>query len=499
MLRLLKIINVRYERTRNRLFWIVVFLIIIVAVMAAVPFGVSAFRAHNSVSKLQIHQRIEHAAKTFSSFLKPAIDCLVLIKGWGLSEDIDLSNTQNLNNILSPFFYLNKKFSGIIIADNSGNEYYIFRTNNFLKSQFTNLVDSDYDPRTRPWFINSGNSVTWTKTYKFTSGETGFSGSIRWNHPLQSNTFFVAAIDFLKKDIYAITNNLSLEKQGCLMLFHNTRSNINFNVLAGQKSVANKSFQEWKKLGNVLNAPFKFKFNGHIWWAEIMSLSSFSHNVNIGVVISKADLSDEIHTRQFPLFGTAAGFLVLGAGIIFFLTKAYSRSLKELVSERKLIENSENNLRAIISRGEGHELEFKSTLRMNLKTQKPGKEIELAWLKAVDAFINTDGGTLLIGVNDNGNIFGIEADEFENEDKFLLHFNNLFNQHIGLELTKFIRFELRNIENKKVLIVECEPSPEPVFLKTGKQEDFYIRVGPSSRKLSTSQTLEYLKNRKAGR
>ena len=35
---------------------------------------------------------------------------------------------------------------------------------------------------------------------------------------------------------------------------------------------------------------------------------------------------------------------------------------------------------------------------MNLHTKKPGKEIEIAWLKGVTAFLNTDGGTLLIGM-----------------------------------------------------------------------------------------------------
>ena len=495
MLRLLKTINVKYERTRNRLFWIVVCLIIIVAVMAATPFGVSAFRSHNTVSKLQIHQRIERAEIAFSSFLKPAISCLNLIKEWELSGTVGLSETQNLNNILVPFLKFKKSFEGIILADSSGLAYYIFRTNNTLKIRFTDFSNSDYDPRIRPWFVNSGKSVSWTKTYKFTSGKSGISGSLRWNNPNQPNKDLVAAVDILKKDINAIANNLSLEKQGCLMLFNNEHTNNNYVVLAGHDSVANRSFEEWNLLKKPINTPFKFKFENQVWWAEIKKLTAFAHNAKIGIVISKADLYDEIQTRQFPLFGVAIGFLVLGAGLIFFLAKAYSKSLKEIVAERKLIQNSEASLRLIIKRGEGHDLEFKSTLRMNLKSKKPGKEIELAWLKAINAFINTDGGTLLVGVDDGGNILGIDADGFENEDKFLLHFNNLFNQHIGLELTKFIRFELRSIENKKVLIIECEPSIEPVFLNVGKQEEFYIRVGPSSRKLTTSQILDYLKNR----
>ena len=58
--------------------------------------------------------------------------------------------------------------------------------------------------------------------------------------------------------------------------------------------------------------------------------------------------------------------------------------------------NPENSIREIIAPGEGRTIEFKSTMRLNLHTQKPGKEIDLAWLKALVAFMNTDGGILLL-------------------------------------------------------------------------------------------------------
>ena len=73
----------------------------------------------------------------------------------------------------------------------------------------------------------------------------------------------------------------------------------------------------------------------------------------------------------------------------------------------------------LIRYGESPNLEFKSTLRTNLKTGKAGKEIELAWLKSVVGFLNTDGGVLLIGVNDGGEVVSIAADQFENDDKCL--------------------------------------------------------------------------------
>ena len=153
-------------------------------------------------------------------------------------------------------------------------------------------------------------------------------------------------------------------------------------------------------------------------------------------------------------------------------------------------------IQSLISRGESERLEFKSTLRWNLKTGRADKGIEKAWLKSVVAFLNTDGGILLIGVADDGEILGTDADQFESDDRYLLHLNNLIQQHIGLECTGFIRFQLVPVEDKKVLLIECQPYPSAAFLKIGKNEDFYVRIGPGSRRLSTSEVLAYMKNRK---
>jgi DNA-binding response OmpR family regulator len=155
-----------------------------------------------------------------------------------------------------------------------------------------------------------------------------------------------------------------------------------------------------------------------------------------------------------------------------------------------------DRVKSIISNGESNLVEFKSTLRWNLRADRSEKVIEKAWLKSVAAFINSDGGVLLVGVEDNGDILGIEADNFENEDKYLLHVNNRIQQHIGLEHAGFIGYQLVSVDNKKVLLIECHPSPSPVFLKFSKEEEFYIRVGPGSRRLSTSEVVAYVTNRR---
>jgi hypothetical protein len=87
----------------------------------------------------------------------------------------------------------------------------------------------------------------------------------------------------------------------------------------------------------------------------------------------------------------------------------------------------------LIKNGESFQLEFKSTLRWNLHTNCEDQKMEHSVLKSIVAFLNTDGGTLLVGVDDKGEPLGIKADKFPNEDKYLLHFTNLINSRIGKE------------------------------------------------------------------
>ncbi|RKY12440.1 MAG: hypothetical protein DRP52_04650 [Planctomycetota bacterium] len=134
-------------------------------------------------------------------------------------------------------------------------------------------------------------------------------------------------------------------------------------------------------------------------------------------------------------------------------------------------------------------------MRWNLRSNKPDKAMEIACMKTMAAFLNSEGGTLLVGVEDDGNIIGIDTDRFPNEDKFLLHFNNLINQHLGLESVGSFSFDAKHLDGGDILIVDCLPSTAPVYLRYDRREDFYVRVGPGTRSLTTSEALEYTRSR----
>ena len=149
-----------------------------------------------------------------------------------------------------------------------------------------------------------------------------------------------------------------------------------------------------------------------------------------------------------------------------------------------------------IKKGEDKNTEFKSTLRTNLYTMQSDKRIEHSVLKTISAFLNSEGGTLFIGIDDKGEFLGIEKDNFPNEDKFSLHFSNLIKEKIGKKFMPLIDYEIIEIDKKKIMIVRCKKSNKPVFLKDESgSEVFYARIGPGSVKIEGSELVDYIKKR----
>ena len=124
-----------------------------------------------------------------------------------------------------------------------------------------------------------------------------------------------------------------------------------------------------------------------------------------------------------------------------------------------------------------------------------GKEIEHAALKTVAAFLNTDGGTLLIGVNDQGEILGLENDKFPNDDKILLHFTKMVNDRISMQHMSFVDCYVDMIDSIKVLRIDIKPANTPAYLEDNNEEKFYIRTGPSTSSLRVSEHYDYVRTR----
>lgn len=155
-----------------------------------------------------------------------------------------------------------------------------------------------------------------------------------------------------------------------------------------------------------------------------------------------------------------------------------------------------DNLKRLIESGESEALEFKSTGLVPLHTGKKDPRIEWAIVKTLCAFLNTDGGTLLVGIADDGSIIGIEHDfrvlKSKNTDGWSRWLMDLVETKIdSISLTNLkVRFGV--ISNKYVAQIDVKPSVTPVFAReSGNRQVFFVRTGSSTRHLEGSALLVY--------
>lgn len=163
------------------------------------------------------------------------------------------------------------------------------------------------------------------------------------------------------------------------------------------------------------------------------------------------------------------------------------------------------SLEELIAEGESDELEFKSTLRWDLKELTVNKKLEDVIMKTIAAFANSQGGTLLLGVADDGEVLGLEPDYHSlggaDRDKFELHLRNLLNQQFGAGfVTSKVVIKFHEVGEKEVCQVETSSAKEPVIVTTKDKngqsaEKFYARSGNSSLEIPLSEMNSYIKDR----
>jgi hypothetical protein len=149
----------------------------------------------------------------------------------------------------------------------------------------------------------------------------------------------------------------------------------------------------------------------------------------------------------------------------------------------------------LITGGETEGVEFKSTLRTNLHTGQPDDKMQVAALKTIAAFLNAGGGTLLIGVADDGAVTGLTADNFPNEDKMSLHLVNLIRDRIGELFLPYIHPEFVDHDGGRVLSVRCERGPKAAFIKDGAAQRFFVRGANATAELTGHAVVDYCSQR----
>jgi predicted HTH transcriptional regulator len=164
---------------------------------------------------------------------------------------------------------------------------------------------------------------------------------------------------------------------------------------------------------------------------------------------------------------------------------------------------AEDRILALVRGGESKTVEFKQTFSVprgdDLTVST--KVIEKATIKNIAAFLNTDGGVVLVGVHDDGRILGIEEEikskHTGSRDAFLQYVRSTFSNAVttknpGLKKhMHLINYDIVEVQGKLVLQIECPPSPVRVFF----EEKFFVRQNPAVVALDGEDLLNYVEHR----
>lgn len=239
-----------------------------------------------------------------------------------------------------------------------------------------------------------------------------------------------------------------------------------------------------------------FSFNFSVVFGVAIELAKYYLKLILKYPLSTSNLAYSMQTLTFVVIGAAISSLI---GYLYMryprgiLREAFKNVTEKNPTLFKRTEILKEEIFELIKRGESENLEFKSTFRTNLHTNEIDRKIEYSALKTITAFMNSKGGALLIGIGDSGEIIGIEKDNFVNYDKFALHITNLIKTRLEKNTLSLIKNKFIEVDGKTVLKIECKKSDKPLFLKSqDNEEEFYIRVGPSSTQIKGSELLDYI-------
>ncbi|MBA2280914.1 MAG: DUF262 domain-containing protein [Acidimicrobiia bacterium] len=177
--------------------------------------------------------------------------------------------------------------------------------------------------------------------------------------------------------------------------------------------------------------------------------------------------------------------------------KGFERLRSGVPHETKPHEAALPTVSDLLRHMETNRVEFKRSARASLENDAPEKVINEGVVKTVAAFLNSSGGTLAIGITDDGDICGIQPDlDYKHQD--LDGYQNwlttlLVNSIGGGAVGAHAGIRLEPVGSEVVCLVDVSPSPVPVYAKTTKGDVcFYVRMNNTTRMLEGPDLPAYI-------
>ena len=158
----------------------------------------------------------------------------------------------------------------------------------------------------------------------------------------------------------------------------------------------------------------------------------------------------------------------------------------------------EKSVDFLISQGEQETIEFKSSIRWDHKRGGVNKELQLPIAKSIAGMLNYQGGTLLVGVADDGTVLGIDKDftglRKPDTDGFQLALTEIIRTYLGLDSMEYIHVRFAAIDGKQICVITIGPNKKPVFMTINNTSEFWVRAGNSTRQLNVKEATDYIQS-----
>jgi hypothetical protein len=155
-------------------------------------------------------------------------------------------------------------------------------------------------------------------------------------------------------------------------------------------------------------------------------------------------------------------------------------------------------IESLLSHGESETVELKSSLRASKNAAIPFAVLEKVIARTVAGFLNADGGYLIIGVADDGEVLGLDDDlatfSSASLDQWQQHLTNIVHKYLGAQVAAATSIAVMSFgpEKREIAVVRCARSTQPVFLKDGNDQEFHVRAGNSTRLLDLVDVIPYI-------
>lgn len=211
------------------------------------------------------------------------------------------------------------------------------------------------------------------------------------------------------------------------------------------------------------------------------------------------------HDWQQLLIGVLFGLMGIAFVLKILVGKKRLQAIVELQNRNRIID--------LIRKGKKSYIAFQPKLLWDLEQKKSNEALALVAAKTIAGFMNTQGGHLFIGIDDEGRFLGLEKDyralkklsqelPFRHSPDRVHPDREGFRQGVmrmvvnilDADCCPLVRVSISDIEGKDICHIQVKRSASPVYVHIGDRAHFFIRSGKSTLELDVREVLDHIEN-----